>query len=123
LATGEDGLDAAEAAARQGVVGPNLLPSRSAAGVAAFLGHFNDTLIFILLGAAAIKAVMGDWLDFWVIMTVAVINAVIGYVQEGGRRRRSRASAACSPRMRRCGAQARGRRSPPKTSCPATSSD
>ena len=48
-----------------------------------FLHHFNDTLIFILLGAAAIKAVMGDWLDFWVIMTVAVINAVIGFVQEG----------------------------------------
>jgi hypothetical protein len=26
LATGDDGLDAAEAVARQGVVGPNLLP-------------------------------------------------------------------------------------------------
>ncbi len=48
-----------------------------------FLSHFNDTLIYILLAAAAIKAVMGDWLDFWVIVSVAVINAVIGYVQEG----------------------------------------
>ena len=26
---------------------------------------------------------MGDWLDFWVIMAVAIINAVIGFVQEG----------------------------------------
>lgn len=84
LATGDDGLDDAEAVARQGVVGPNLLPEpKRQPGWLRFLGHFNDTLIFILLGAAAIKAVMGDWLDFWVIMTVAVINAVIGYAQEG----------------------------------------
>lgn len=84
LATGDDGLDAAEAVARQGVVGPNLLPEpKRQPGWLRFLGHFNDTLIFILLGAAAIKAVMGDWLDFWVIMTVAVINAVIGYAPGG----------------------------------------
>src|SRR6478735_6907347 len=48
-----------------------------------FFSHFNDTLIYILLGAAAVKAIMGDWLDFWVIMAVAIINAVIGFVQEG----------------------------------------
>lgn len=78
------GLSPDEAAARLAGVGPNLLPEpkRTPAWLR-FLGHFNDTLIYILLGAAAIKAVMGDWLDFWVIMAVAVINAVIGYVQEG----------------------------------------
>ena len=59
-------------------------PSRSARPpLLRFLSHFNDTLIYILLAAAAIKAVMGDWLDFWVIMAVAIINAVIGFVQEG----------------------------------------
>lgn len=84
LATAESGLDAEDAAARLAVAGPNLLPEpkRTPAWLR-FLSHFNDTLIYILLGAAAIKAVMGDWLDFWVIMAVAVINAVIGFVQEG----------------------------------------
>ncbi|WP_292832911.1 HAD-IC family P-type ATPase [Microbacterium sp.] len=84
LRTGAAGLAHDDAAARHAVVGPNLLPDpkRTPAWLR-FLGHFNDTLIFILLGAAAIKAVMGDWLDFWVIIAVAVINAVIGYVQEG----------------------------------------
>ena len=84
LGTGDDGLSPAEAADRLALVGPNLLPEpkRTPAWLR-FLSHFNDTLIYILLGAAAIKAVMGDWLDFWVIMAVAVINAVIGYVQEG----------------------------------------
>ncbi|WP_299087196.1 HAD-IC family P-type ATPase [uncultured Microbacterium sp.] len=84
LQTGAGGLASGDAAARLAVAGPNLLPEpkRTPAWLR-FLGHFNDTLIFILLAAAAIKAVMGDWLDFWVIVTVAVINAVIGYVQEG----------------------------------------
>ncbi len=84
LRTGDRGLSGADAAARLAVAGPNLLPeAKRTPAWLRFLGHFNDTLIFILLGAAAIKAVMGDWLDFWVIVTVAVINAVIGYVQEG----------------------------------------
>ena len=78
------GLSAADAAERLEVAGPNRLPepARKPAWLR-FLAHFNDTLIYILLGAAVIKALMGDWLDFWVIMVVAIINAVIGYVQEG----------------------------------------
>ncbi len=78
------GLSSAEAAERLATVGPNVLPEpRRAPAWLRFLGHFNDTLIYILLGAAAIKAVMADWLDFWVIMAVAIINAVIGFLQEG----------------------------------------
>lgn len=78
------GLTSSTAAERLTLIGPNVLPepARTPAWLR-FLSHFNDTLIYILLGAAAIKALMGDWLDFWVIMAVAIINAVIGYVQEG----------------------------------------
>ncbi|MGU3645611.1 HAD-IC family P-type ATPase [Microbacterium sp. C23T] len=84
LAADAAGLRAADAAERLGIAGPNRLPEpvRKPAWLR-FLAHFNDTLIYILLGAAVIKALMGDWLDFWVIMVVAIINAVIGYVQEG----------------------------------------
>ncbi|GAA3018942.1 cation-translocating P-type ATPase [Microbacterium dextranolyticum] len=84
LRTTQGGLSSSDARARRDQVGANELPEPARTPAwRRFLGHFNDTLIYILLGAAAIKAVMGDWLDFWVIMTVAVINAVIGYVQEG----------------------------------------
>ncbi|MDR7186657.1 magnesium-transporting ATPase (P-type) [Microbacterium trichothecenolyticum] len=84
LAADAAGLRAADAAVRLEIAGPNRLPEpvRKPAWLR-FLAHFNDTLIYILLGAAVIKALMGDWLDFWVIMVVAIINAVIGYVQEG----------------------------------------
>ncbi len=84
LSTGADGLDPVEAAHRLDAAGPNVLPeAERTPGWRRFLSHFNDTLIYILLGAAAVKAVMADWLDVGVILAVAIINAVIGYVQEG----------------------------------------
>ncbi len=84
LETDAGGLTAADASRRLTTMGPNLLPEpKRTPAIVRFFSHFNDTLIYILLGAAAIKAIMGDWLDFWVIMAVAIINAVIGFVQEG----------------------------------------
>ncbi|MCR2818354.1 cation-transporting P-type ATPase [Microbacterium sp. zg.Y1090] len=84
LATRREGLSSAQADERIAEVGRNELPEPPRRpAILRFLAHFNDTLIYILLAAAVIKAVMGDWLDFWVIMAVAIINAIIGFVQEG----------------------------------------
>ena len=78
------GLGSAEAAARRQRYGPNRLPEPPREGaVRRFLRHFDDVLIYILLAAATLKAALGEWIDFWVILAVAVINAVIGFVQEG----------------------------------------
>jgi magnesium-transporting ATPase (P-type) len=84
LATTSDGLTRSEAAARLEQFGPNRLPEppRPALWRRA-LSHFDDVLIYILLAAAALKAVLGDWLDFSIILAVAVVNAGIGLVQEG----------------------------------------
>lgn len=79
-----DGLQSAEAATRLASHGPNRLPEPPRDGaIKRFLAHFDDILIYILLGAAALKAAMGEWIDFWVILAVAVTNAVIGFIQEG----------------------------------------
>ena len=84
LEVDRSGLSSDAAAARLAVAGRNELPEPARKpAILRFLAHFNDTLIYILLAAAVIKALMGDWLDFWVIMAVAIINAVIGYIQEG----------------------------------------
>ena len=78
------GLTTAEASRRLERVGPNRLPDPPRPPLwRRALSHFNDVLIFILLGAAALKAVLGDWVDFAVILAVAVVNALIGLVQEG----------------------------------------
>jgi magnesium-transporting ATPase (P-type) len=40
-------------------------------------------LIYVLLVAALVTALLGDWLETGVILAVVLINAIIGYVQEG----------------------------------------
>ncbi|MFH8249658.1 cation-translocating P-type ATPase [Microbacterium sp. B2969] len=84
LRSDERGLTTDDAVSRLQLVGRNELPEpKRKPAIVRFLAHFNDTLIYILIAAAVIKAVMGDWLDFWVIMAVAIINAIVGYIQEG----------------------------------------
>ena len=84
LGSGADGLSADAARRRLAEVGPNRIEAAAAEpSWLRFLRHFDDILIYILLAAAALKAAMGEWIDFWVILAVAVINAAIGFVQEG----------------------------------------
>ncbi len=47
-----------------------------------FLIQFNEPLLYILLIAGAVKALLGSWTNATVIWGVTVINAIIGYVQE-----------------------------------------
>lgn len=48
-----------------------------------FAAQFNNILIYILIAAGVLKAILGEWIDFAVIVAVAVINAIVGFVQEG----------------------------------------
>ncbi|KAA1420597.1 HAD-IC family P-type ATPase [Mumia zhuanghuii] len=84
LDTSRDGLTGEQARQRLAEVGPNRLPPpEPTPWWKRVLAQFQDTLIYILLASAAAMAVLGDWLDFTVILAVAVINAVIGLIQEG----------------------------------------
>ncbi|EPM0026010.1 cation-transporting P-type ATPase [Citrobacter farmeri] len=77
------GLTHDEASTRLARDGLNALPEK--AGKPAwlrFLAHFHDVLIYVLIAAAALTAVMGHWVDTAVILGVAVINALIGHIQE-----------------------------------------
>lgn len=79
-----EGLADAEALRRHGAGGPNRLEQATPEPFWHKLArHLNDVLIFVLLIAAALKGLMGEWVDFAVIMAVAVINTAIGLVQEG----------------------------------------
>jgi magnesium-transporting ATPase (P-type) len=79
-----NGLGKEEAAARLVTYGRNKLPEpprRSA--VVRFLTHFHNILIYVLLGSAAITAMLDHLVDTAVILAVVIANAVIGFVQEG----------------------------------------
>ncbi len=78
------GLTGDEARRRQKQYGPNSLPTAPRAGpVRRFLRQFNNLLILVLIAAAVITALLQHWVDTVVILAVVVINAVIGFVQEG----------------------------------------
>ena len=84
LKTGENGLSTAEAAERLAASGPNRLPTAAKEGLLKrFFKHFHDILIYILIAAAGITALLGHWIDTGVIVGVVVINAIIGFIQEG----------------------------------------
>ncbi|NDL65686.1 cation-transporting P-type ATPase [Acerihabitans arboris] len=83
LGTIDSGLEPQEAAERLRRHGPNELPARKTRHpLLQFLAHFNDVLIYILLIAAVLKGIMAQWVDMVIILLVAVINALIGFVQE-----------------------------------------
>ncbi|MGA5654865.1 cation-transporting P-type ATPase [Rahnella contaminans] len=83
LETSEAGLNPQVAAERLKEFGPNALPEKpTKSALMRFLAHFNDVLIYILLAAAVVTGAMGHWVDTLVILGVAVINAMIGFLQE-----------------------------------------
>ncbi|HLC09045.1 MAG TPA: HAD-IC family P-type ATPase, partial [Methyloceanibacter sp.] len=84
LKTGPDGLTAQEAESRKQRFGPNRLaaaPKRSE--ILHFLSQFNNVLIYVLLAAAGLALAIGHIADALVVLAVVLLNAVIGYVQEG----------------------------------------
>lgn len=84
LAASTGGLTSAEAAERQARHGPNRLPeAKPRSGWVRFITQFHNVLIYVLLAAGAVTAVLHHWLDAGVILGVVVVNALIGFVQEG----------------------------------------
>ena len=78
------GLDNDTARERLATYGANKLPAKKPRpALLRFLAHFNDVLIYILIAAGVLKAILGEWVDFAVIISVAVINALVGFLQEG----------------------------------------
>jgi len=84
LQTNVDGLSEHEAERRLETYGPNRLPEgprRSA--LTRFLLQFHNLLIYVLLGAGVLAAAIGHGTDALVICAVVLINAIIGFIQEG----------------------------------------
>jgi magnesium-transporting ATPase (P-type) len=85
LATdGEKGLDAAEASIRLQKYGPNRLPEGKRRGpFIRFLAQFNNVLVYVLLAAGFTKLMLNLWVDAAIIFGVVVLNALLGFIQEG----------------------------------------
>jgi len=79
----ESGLSAAEAASRLQSGGANRLAAAAPRSPWwLFLSQFKSVLILVLIGAAALAALIGNVRDAGVILAVVVINAIVGFYQE-----------------------------------------
>ena len=79
----EVGLTAEEVASRYEKYGWNELKFKPGKPTwLKFLLQFHQPLLYILLLAGTVKAILGSWTNAAVIWGVTFINAVIGYVQE-----------------------------------------
>lgn len=84
LTAAETGLSEADAKKRLGDYGLNRLPEPKKKNLLLrFLLQFHNILIYVLLGAAGITALLQHLTDTFVILAVVIINALIGFIQEG----------------------------------------
>lgn len=79
----KSGLSADEVKRRRNEFGPNRLSfKRGRSEWVRFLLQFHAPLLYILLAASVVTAILGEWVDSCVIFGVVFLNAVVGYLQE-----------------------------------------
>jgi potassium/sodium efflux P-type ATPase len=79
-----EGLAPAETSARLQQYGENRLPEvKPRPHWLSFLLQFHNPLIYVLLAAGVVTFLLEDYVDAGVIFGVVLINALIGFVQEG----------------------------------------
>src|SRR6516162_6740509 len=78
------GLGTNEVSQRLSKYGSNRLPEGKKQGpFMRFLSQFNNILVYVLLAAGFVKLMVGLWLDAAIILGVVIINALLGFIQEG----------------------------------------
>ena len=84
MRSGADGLTEDEASRRLVTFGFNRLPTKAErSALLRFALQFHNLLIYVLLAAGVLAGAIGHVTDAMVIVGVVLINAVIGFVQEG----------------------------------------
>jgi Ca2+-transporting ATPase len=79
----EQGLSQGEAQERLRRFGANELTERPRPGFLALLwDQFNNYLVILLIAAAVVALLLGEYVDSIAIMCIVVLNAVIGVIQE-----------------------------------------
>lgn len=82
--TSEKGLDDHSVSSLLKQYGSNELPvKKPIPGWIRFMNQFRNVLIYILIVSAIISLLLGHVVDSGVILLVIVVNAIVGYIQEG----------------------------------------
>src|SRR5690554_6076871 len=84
LGTPEGGLSEDEARTRLDLHGRNALASaKPMHPLVRLLRQFHNLLLYLMMAAGLITAALGEWVDAGVLWAAVLINAFIGFMQEG----------------------------------------
>ncbi|CAM0138675.1 hypothetical protein VKS41_008406 [Umbelopsis sp. WA50703] len=76
------GLTSHEVAERTARFGRNELPERKKNPLLKLLSFFTGAIAYLIEIACIIAAIVGDWIDFGIILALLLINALIGFIEE-----------------------------------------
>jgi len=83
LGSSQNGLDQQEVERRQAQYGPNSLPDDDVDSMwTVLLQQFRSPLIYVLVFAAVLSLVVGEFTDAAVIVAIVLLNGGVGFVQE-----------------------------------------
>src|SRR5690606_29453759 len=82
--TPSGGLADKEAATRLSTHGHNrLAPPHRRGPLMRLLSQFHNILLYVMMFSAMVTAWLGHWVDTGVLLAAVIINAIIGFIQEG----------------------------------------
>ncbi len=81
-AVANQGLSSDEAARRLAQYGPNALEDKQVSILRRLLGYFWGPIPWMIEVAATLSALVQHWADFWIIITLLIFNAAVGFWQE-----------------------------------------
>ena len=83
LGSSDKGLSSEDARSRLSKYGPNEIKKEKKLPLAVlFLRQFRDFLMYLLLFAAAISAFLGEYIDAAAMLSIGILSAILGFVQE-----------------------------------------
>ena len=82
--TSRNGLDISQVSERLNEYGKNKLDEGQRKSlVVRLLGQMADPMVFVLIAAAVISGAVGEIADMIIILSVVILNSVLGVIQEG----------------------------------------
>jgi len=82
LSATQNGLSSSEAEKRLEQYGPNEIQEKKDSPLKKFLGYFWGPIPWMIEAAVVMSAVIQRWPDFGIILTLLMVNAIVGFWQE-----------------------------------------
>jgi H+-transporting ATPase len=82
LSASKGGLSSSEAKDRLQKYGPNEIREKKVSPFVKFLGYFWGPIPWMIEAAVIMSAIIQHWPDFWIILMLLMLNAVVGFWQE-----------------------------------------